>query len=522
MRVVVTISAPGWTREELIDLPAQLGRSAKCSLHIDRPGVSRTHAQLEWDEVQGAIWVRDLGSVNGLEIDGCRTVSGLWRPQQVLCIGDLTLVYVPSYLPATAPPARDEGSPGSTGAEGVQMPEAVTSADESWQQEVVAYVRDAMAQRPVSGDGFAAAVEALLAEAIVACSVPAAARAELVRCVRAELLGFGAIEELLRDEEIDEIMVNGAGAIWVERRGRLEAVAKRFRDEATLLAVIERMAAPLGRRIDEMSPMVDGRLPDGSRFHAVIPPVAIDGPALTVRKFRARKRTWKDLVALGSVSEEVAAWLRAAVRRRLNLVVSGGTGSGKTTLLNVLAGDIDPGERIVTIEDAAELRLDQPHVVRLETRPPNLEGRGAVSIRDLVRTSLRMRPDRIVVGECRGAEALDMLQAMNTGHDGSLTTVHANNPRDALARIETMALMADVALPHRVVREQAVRAIDAIVQTARLHDGSRRIVAVARVVGLEGEVPVLEEIARWSPNEGFVFDPAANSIFAQAYPEVEA
>jgi pilus assembly protein CpaF len=315
--------------------------------------------------------------------------------------------------------------------------------------------------------------------------------------VMEEALGLGPLESLLYEPDITEIMVNGHANVFVERRGTIERTDKRFIDDGQVRLVIERIIAPLGRRLDESSPMVDARLPDGSRVNAIIAPLAIDGPTLTIRRFGTKRFGIQELLKVGAVTEPVLDFLRAAVEARLNIVVSGGTGSGKTTLLNALSSFIPPRERIVTIEDAAELKLAQPHIVRLESRPPNLEGKGAIMIRDLVRNSLRMRPDRIVVGECRGGEALDMLQAMNTGHDGSLTTVHANAARDALARIETMVLMSGFDLPVRAIREQIASAVDIIVQVSRLRDGSRRVTGVSEVVGMEGDVVTMQELVRY-------------------------
>ena len=309
-----------------------------------------------------------------------------------------------------------------------------------------------------------------------------------------QVLGYGPLEGPLADPQVSEIMVNCADQVYLERAGRLSLSSIRFWDDRQLLTVIERIVAPLGRRIDESSPRVDARLPDGSRVNAIIPPLALKGPCLTIRKFPARRMAMADLVAKGSLTPAAARFLESAVLWKKNVVVSGGTGSGKTTLLNVLSGFIPGGERVITVEDAAELKLAQEHVVSLEARPANLEGRGEVSIRDLVANCLRMRPDRIVVGECRGGEALDMLQAMNTGHEGSLTTVHANTPRDAVARLETLCLMSGVDLPLKVVRSQIASAVDIIVQAARLKDGSRRITHVSEVLGMEGEVVVLQDI----------------------------
>jgi pilus assembly protein CpaF len=322
-------------------------------------------------------------------------------------------------------------------------------------------------------------------------------RAELQQEIIDELLGLGPLEDLMRDRAVSEIMVNGPDTIYVERAGKLTLTDRRFNDNRHLRTIIERIIAPLGRRIDESSPMVDARLADGSRVNAIIEPLSLDGATLTIRRFGSKRLGMADLVRFGSIVPEATSLLRAMVEARLNIVVSGGTGSGKTTFLNILSNYIPDGERIVTIEDAAELLLNQQHVVRLESRPANIEGRGAIMIRDLVKNSLRMRPDRIVVGECRGGEALDMLQAMNTGHDGSLTTLHANTPRDALSRLETLVLMAGFDLPVKAIREQVASAVDAIVQIERMRDGSRKVTSISEVVGMEGDIVTMQELVRY-------------------------
>ncbi|MFX3673061.1 MAG: ATPase, T2SS/T4P/T4SS family [Paenisporosarcina sp.] len=309
-----------------------------------------------------------------------------------------------------------------------------------------------------------------------------------------ELTGFGPINPLLLDESVSEVMVNGPDRVYCERNGRLELTDIVFRDNEHVLNVIERIVAPIGRRIDESSPMVDARLPDGSRVNAIIPPLALNGPTITIRKFSKDPYTIRDLISFGTVTEEMALFIEACVKARLNIFVSGGTGSGKTTTLNVLSSFIPSDERIVTIEDAAELQLTQDHVITLESRPANIEGNGQISIRDLVKNSLRMRPDRIVIGEVRGAEALDMLQAMNTGHDGSLATGHSNSPRDMISRLETMVLLAGIDLPVKAIRDQISGALDVIVQQSRLKDGTRRIVKITEVQGLEGDIIVLQDI----------------------------
>ncbi|MBO8157824.1 MAG: CpaF family protein [Bacillaceae bacterium] len=309
-----------------------------------------------------------------------------------------------------------------------------------------------------------------------------------------DLTGFGPINPLLMDEEITEVMVNGPRQVYCERNGKIELTNIEFRDDEHVMNIIEKIVSPIGRRIDESSPMVDARLPDGSRVNAIIPPLSLNGPTLTIRKFSKDPFTIHDLINFGTLTEEMSTFLEACVKARLNIFVSGGTGSGKTTTLNVLSNFIPNDERIITIEDAAELQLGQDHVVSLESRPPNIEGNGEIAIRDLVRNSLRMRPDRIIIGEVRGAEALDMLQAMNTGHDGSLATGHSNSPRDMISRLETMVLLAGVELPIKAIREQIAGAIDLIIQQSRLKDGTRKIVKVTEVQGLEGDVIVLQDI----------------------------
>jgi pilus assembly protein CpaF len=324
-------------------------------------------------------------------------------------------------------------------------------------------------------------------------------RARLVTEVSSDILGYGPLDPLLRDTTVDEIMCNAYNDIYVERAGRLEHTNATFADEAHFRQVIERIVSGVGRRVDEGSPMVDARLPDGSRVNAILPPLSVRGPVMTIRKFAERPFTIADLVANKTLSMDAGVFLEACIRGRLNVLISGGTGSGKTTMLNVVGGFIPDSERVITIEDAAELQMPQAHVVTLESRPANAEGRGQVAIRDLVRNALRMRPDRIIVGEVRGAEALDMLQAMNTGHEGSLTTVHANSPRDVVSRLETMVLMAGFDLPVRAIREQVASAVDLIVHTERLSDGSRRLTAITEVQGTEGDVVTLQDVFAYKP-----------------------
>jgi len=328
---------------------------------------------------------------------------------------------------------------------------------------------------------------------------------KLLKIVLDETVGLGALEELLADKDVTEIMVNCHDDIYVERAGRLEKSEVTFSSPDAVMSTIERIVSPLGRRIDESSPMVDARLQDGSRVNAVIPPLALRGPCITIRKFPEHKLVDKDLLRFGTLNEAMVAFIRICVEQRMNIVVSGGTGSGKTTLLNILSNYIPLDERVITVEDAAELKLVQPHVIALEARPANMEGKGQVTIRELVKNCLRMRPDRIVVGECRGGEALDMLQAMNTGHDGSLTTGHANTPRDMLRRLEVMVLMAGMDLPVMAIREQVASAVDIIIQQNRFSDGSRRITSITEVTGMEGDVVQLSEIFRYQ-RKGFDSD----------------
>lgn len=326
---------------------------------------------------------------------------------------------------------------------------------------------------------------------------PATIRQRLVKQIEDEILGLGPLEPLMEDDSVADILVNGSNSVYVERYGKLEKTPVRFRDDAHLMNIIDRIVSNVGRRIDESSPMVDARLKDGSRVNAIIPPLAIDGPVLSIRRFAVDPLKTEDLIELGAITTAMAEVIKGVVKGRLNVLISGGTGTGKTTMLNVLSGFIPETDRIVTIEDSAELQLQQPHVARLETRPPNVEGRGEVTQRDLVRNSLRMRPDRIVVGEVRAGEALDMLQAMNTGHDGSLTTIHANSARDALMRLETMIMMSGVEIPAQAMRMQIASAIDVVIQLERMEDGKRKLVSLQEIQGMEGNVITMTEIFKF-------------------------
>ena len=348
------------------------------------------------------------------------------------------------------------------------------------------------AEENVLADDLRRGVELILAEENMALTLPE--RERLCKEIRDELLGYGPLETLLKDHNVNDILVNGYNQVYVERKGKLELTSVRFTDNAHLLKIIEKIASGVGRRVDESCPMVDARLPDGSRVNAIIPPLSLDGPSLSIRKFAKDPIRVQHLIEFGAITTEVAQVLEGMVKARLNILISGGTGTGKTTFLNVLSSFIPFDERIITIEDSAELQLQQEHVVRLETRPPNLEGMGEITQRDLVRNALRMRPERIILGEVRQGEALDMLQAMNTGHDGSLATIHANSPRDALTRLETMVSMAGLNIPDRAIRHQVSSAIDVVIQLARLSDGSRKMMGLHEIVVMEGDMITMQEI----------------------------
>jgi pilus assembly protein CpaF len=396
-------------------------------------------------------------------------------------------------------PASDRGHSGSADA---PSPSALSRIEKEWKLRVhdkllkimdlslIATIDEAVAREQIRDNG-----RRLLEDEGAPLTLEQ--RRRVLKHIEDEVMGLGPLEPLLADKKVADILVNGANQVYIERRGRMELTDVKFNDDAHLLHIIDRIVSSVGRRIDESSPMVDARLKDGSRVNAIIPPLAIDGPTLSIRRFAVERLKMEELIAYGSINQAAADVLKCVVAGRLNVLISGGTGAGKTTLLNVLSGFIPETERIVTIEDSAELQLQQPHVVRLETRPANIEGKGEVNQRDLVRNSLRMRPDRIVVGEVRGPEALDMLQAMNTGHDGSLTTVHANTPRDALGRIESMVSMTGIGFPTKVMREQISSAIDVVVQIARHEDGRRRVVSIQEVNGMEGDVITMSELFRF-------------------------
>ena len=520
MAFVMHLVQPGAasaTTRTLSDGTYIIGRSPGARLSLPYPEVSERHAILMLRGMSATI--EDLKSSNGTFVNG-EPIEGPveLKSDTVVSIGSCMLRFSP-LAAHDAEPQRGEGfaQPSAIRSQPAPMGMPV-SADRPVQKPVdpLAAIRrsareqihDELIKRldlkrlTVSGvdregleEKARAKIREIVAEVREARRLPPGIDpSRLEREVFNEALRLGPLEDLLADETVTEIMVNGPHQVYVERAGRLELTGMEFTDDASVMAVMERIVSPLGRRIDESQPYVDARLADGSRVNAIIPPLSLSGPTITIRKFASRTFEVEDFIRYGTWSRNAAEFLRAAVMLRKNIVVAGGTGSGKTTLLNLLSGFIPPTERIVTIEDAAELKLVQPHVVRLEARPPNIEGRGAVTIRDLVKNSLRMRPDRIIVGECRGGEALDMLQAMNTGHDGSLTTVHANSPRDVISRLETMVLMSGMELPSRAIREQIAGAVDIIVHESRMSDGTRKVVAISEVTGLEGSQVVMQDI----------------------------
>ena len=500
------------TRYRLDDGSYLIGRGASCALQLPEPDISERHALLLLRGRKARL--EDLHSANGTYLNG-NPVDGLvdLPPDAIIQIGDNMMRVSPAEELAegaaeTAAPHTGERA--SPQAEPEPPPPAPPPPDpladirrqvkEQIQRELVA--RLDLKRLTVAGVDRAGLerqatekIHEIVEQVRKAGKLPQGIdAARLEREVFNEALRLGPLEDLLADDSVTEIMVNGPRRVYVERGGKIQLTDLQFLDDASVMAIVERIVSPIGRRIDESQPYVDARLADGSRVNAIIPPLALTGPTITIRKFAKKTLTVEDFIRFGTWSRNAAEFMKACVMMRKNVIVAGGTGSGKTTLLNLLSGFIPHDERIVTVEDAAELRLVQPHVVRLEARPPNIEGRGAVTIRDLVKNCLRMRPDRIIVGECRGGEALDMLQAMNTGHDGSLTTVHANSPRDVISRLETMVLMSGMDLPSRAIREQIASAVDVIIHESRLSDGSRKVVAISEVTGLEGQNVVMQDI----------------------------
>lgn len=480
-----------------------IGREPSCEIRLDFPDVSGRHALLNVS--QGAALIKDLRSANGTYVNGelltdeVRLGGGdvVQIGENLLRVSDEAEEEKAAALPEE--PAVEEPAP-----EEPPLIDPTRELRRSVQGQIQRELLKRLDMKRITLSGVDQAeleatarekISQIVNEVIANGRLPAEIDpGRLEEDVFNEAMRLGPLEDLLADDTVTEIMVNGHDKVYVERHGKLQLSDCQFMDDASVMSVIERIVAPLGRRIDESQPYVDARLADGSRVNAIVPPLALSGPTLTIRKFSKKSLTAADFVRFGTWTPNAAEFMKLCVLLRKNIVVAGGTGSGKTTLLNLLSGFIPTDERIVTIEDAAELRLQQPHVVRLEARPPNIEGKGAVTIRDLVKNSLRMRPDRIIVGECRGGEALDMLQAMNTGHDGSLTTVHANSPHDVVSRLETMVLMSGLELPTRAIREQIASAVDIIIHESRLSDGSRKVVAITEVTGLEGERIVMQDL----------------------------
>ena len=517
-------------QSQLFEVPddSVVGKGAQNELRLDSWRVGKEHAR--FFKVANGVLLEDMGSAWGVVVNGERlephSQFGPLTPDQTVGIGPFTL-----RVWDLNPPVESELSAPQTNAQPAKAPLAPPPhdrhADEKyppvesenapdakrlqlefeWRKRIHTQLLDTMDLRrhdvhKMTDDQLRKQTSDLIRQIVLDIDreIPHDLDRDLLsRQVLNEAISLGPLEELLDDDTVSEVMVNRFDEIYVERDGRIQRHPLTFTGDAAVMGVIERIVTPLGRRIDESSPMVDARLKDGSRVNAIIPPLALKGPCLTIRKFAKRKLTGDDLVTFNAISQEMAEFLRICVVGRKNIIVSGGTGSGKTTLLNILSNFIPLGERIITVEDAAELKLNHEHLVSLESRPANLEGRGAVPIRDLVRNTLRMRPDRIVVGECRGAESLDMLQAMNTGHEGSLTTLHANTPRDGLARLETMVLMAGMDLPLTAIREQIASAVDIIVQQTRFACGSRKVTSITEVTGMESGKIQIQEIFRFAP-----------------------
>ena len=495
-----------------------LGRHSECDILLPGSGVSRKHAQVL--SANGQFFIEDLNSTAGTLLNG-KPISEMtpFSPDDVIRIGEYKIFLagekdsddaIPAHkaekpVPQVQPPAPEKRISAPT----ADFKKEFANATVLYEPEIMKLTRsiheDILEKLNLSESALSEINKSNMRSKLESCldltlkerrhEIPVKIPMDLFRqALLDELIGFGPLSPLLRSPVISEIMINGPNVVFVESKGKLFDSGVRFFNDQHLLSIIQRIVEPLGRHVDDASPMVDARLPDGSRVNAIIPPLALHGAALTVRKFADKKLTTEDLIAFGSMTREMALFLEEAVKARKNILVSGGTGSGKTTLLNVLSLFIPEDERVITVEDSAELKLTHPNLVNLEARPANIEGKGRISIRDLVINTLRMRPDRIIVGECRGAEALDMLQAMNTGHDGSLTTAHANNPRDVLTRLENMVMMAGFELPSTAIREQIASALDIIVQQTRLVDGSRKIVKITEVTGREGNQILLQDI----------------------------
>lgn len=484
-----------------------IGRSEMCRIRFDFPDVSERHALLTVRDDKA--FLEDLHSSNGTYVNGELIDSPVeLRGDMIVQVGPgmLRVSGEEAVEPAPEPAAESagQGEQDGLGGDDEPAPDPMRELRRSVQEQIQRELLKRMDMKRLTLDGVdregledtaRSKIRQIIDEVVAKGRLPDGIDAvRLEDDVFNEAMRLGPLEDLLADDSVSEIMVNGPTKVYIERGGKLSLSDCQFTDDASVLSVIERIVSPLGRRIDESQPYVDARLADGSRVNAIIPPLSLSGPTITIRKFAKNALTPDDFIRFGTWTRNAAEFMKLCVILRKNIIVAGGTGSGKTTLLNLLSGYIPHNERIITVEDAAELRLQQPHVVRLEARPPNIEGKGAVTIRDLVKNCLRMRPDRIIVGECRGGEALDMLQAMNTGHDGSLTTVHANSPRDVMSRLETMVMMSGMELPSKAIREQVASAVDIVIHESRLSDGSRKVVAITEVTGLEGSQIVMQDL----------------------------
>ena len=498
------------------DFSMLVGRLSECDIVLPGNGVSRRHARIE--SMNGLLLIEDLNSTGGTYLNGQKTEGKMViADSDVVKIDEYTISVVPAGAAPAAAPVQQQQAPPPPPPPVRQKPpqqsqdfkKEFANASVLYEPEIMSLTRsiheDILEKLNLSEGALKEINKADMRSKLENCldrtlkerrhEIPSRIPMDLFRqALMDELVGFGPLSPLLRSPKISEIMVNGPNVVFVESGGKLFDSGVRFFNEQHLISIIQRIVEPLGRHVDDASPMVDARLPDGSRVNAIIPPLALHGASVTVRKFADKKLTTDDLIAFGSMTKEMALFLEEAVKARKNILVAGGTGSGKTTLLNVLSQFIPEGERVITVEDSAELKLTHPNLVNLEARPANIEGKGRITIRDLVINTLRMRPDRIIVGECRGAEALDMLQAMNTGHDGSLTTAHANNPRDALTRLENMVMMAGFELPSSAIREQIASALDLIVQQTRMVDGSRKVVKITEITGREGNQILMQDI----------------------------
>ena len=516
MMILTTLIGGNRESRPLTDGTYMIGRNPTCPIHLDFPDVSERHAILTLRN--GRAVIEDLHSANGTYVNGEQIDCAVQLDGgMVVQIGESMMrvcdesEWVAPAAETAAAPAGDVPEAASApvgdaalGDEAAPPPDPMRELRRSVQEQIQRELLKRMdmkrlTMQGVDRDGLEDTarekIRQIIDEVVANGRLPEGIDpVRLEDDVFNEAMRLGPLEDLLADDSVTEIMVNGPSKVYIERGGRLELSDCQFTDDSSVLAVIERIIAPLGRRCDESQPYVDARLADGSRVNAIIAPLTLSGPTITIRKFSKKALTPDDFIRFGTWTHNAAEFMKLCVLLRKNVIVAGGTGSGKTTLLNLLSGYIPHSERIVTVEDAAELRLQQPHVVRLEARPPNIEGKGAVPIRDLVKNCLRMRPDRIIVGECRGGEALDMLQAMNTGHDGSLTTVHANSPRDVISRLETMVLMSGMELPSRAIREQIASAVDIIIHESRMSDGSRKVTAITEVTGLEGNQIVMQDI----------------------------